>query len=99
MVGIVAGRNRNLPVSRREFDSVIDQVPKNLLQSRRVRAHVHSLRAEVERTSQMFPIDFWLTDFERVLQQGMRINYFKVELHFAAIDPRQIQQVVDESRF
>jgi hypothetical protein len=46
----------------------------------------------------MFPIDFWLTDFERVLQQRMRINHFKVELNFPAIDPRQVKQVIDQSR-
>jgi hypothetical protein len=47
----------------------------------------------------MFSIDFRLTDFEGVLQQRVRIDDFKVELHLAAIDTRQIQQVVDESRF
>ena len=47
----------------------------------------------------MFPIDFRLVDFEGVLQQRIRIDNFKSELHLAAIDPRQIQQVVDQSRF
>src|SRR3954453_21560101 len=87
-IRIVGGRNRDLPVRRRELHRVVDQIPKDLLQSRRVCTHMNSFRTEIEGGPQMFSIDFGPTDFEGVLQQGMRINDFEVELHLAAIDTR-----------
>ena len=46
----------------------------------------------------MLAIDFRLTDLQRILQQSMRINDFKIELHLAFANARQIEQIINEPR-
>src|SRR3954471_2353532 len=58
--GIVTCRDGNLSVLRSKFHRIIYEVPKNLLQSRRVCAHVHFLRAREQRMRQVLSIDFGL---------------------------------------
>jgi len=44
------------------------------------------LCAEIEGTPQMLSINFRLTNLERILQQGMSVNHFKIKLYFPSID-------------
>src|SRR5206468_1109602 len=97
-VGIVARGNGNLPLARCKFHRVIYQVPKNLLQSRRICSHMDFSCAEVKGTRQMLAIDFRLTNLDGSLQETMRVNDLKIELHLALIDARQIKQVIDQPR-
>src|SRR5436190_14601724 len=67
-IGIISGGNDDLPVWRGKLHRIVYQVPKDLLQSCGVRPHMHLLCAKVERTCQMFAIDFRLADLQRILQ-------------------------------
>src|SRR4029077_10653686 len=66
--GIIAGGNYDSPIRLRKLYRVIYQVPKDLLQSRRVCSHMHLACAKVERTCQMLAIDFRLANLQRILQ-------------------------------
>ncbi len=85
-IGIVARGNGNLSLLRCEFHGVIYQVPKDLLQPRRVYLQMNFPCAEIEGTRQMFSIDFRLANLQCILQQGMSVNDFKIELHLTPID-------------
>src|SRR3984893_10822664 len=85
-LGSVAGRNGNLPIAGCELHRVIDQVPKDLLESRRIRSQMDFPCAEIEGTPQMLSINFRLTNLEGILQQGMSVDDFKIKLYFPSID-------------
>src|SRR5439155_13940075 len=86
--GIVARGNGNLPLPRCKLHRVIYQIPKDLLEPRRVRSKMDILCAKAELTRQIFSIDFRMTNLEGTLQQRVRVNDFKIELHLALINAR-----------
>ena len=43
----------------------------------------------------MLLIDIGLTNLESVPQEPMSVDDFKIELHLACADPRQIEQVIN----
>src|SRR5215469_3270191 len=88
----------DLTAARRKLHCVIYQVPKDLLQPRRIRSKMDFSRTEIERTHQMFSVDFRLTNLESILQYRLGINDFKIELKFASIYASQIKQIVDKPR-
>src|SRR5207247_6483080 len=85
-LGSVARRNGNLPIAGCELHRVIHQVPKALLESRRISSQMNFPCAEIEGTAQMLSINFRLTNLKRILQQGMSVNDFKIKLYFPSID-------------
>src|SRR5439155_15730278 len=87
-IGIVARGNKNLPFARRKLHCVIYQIPKDLLEPRRVRSQMDILCAKAEFTRQIFSIDFRMTNLKGTLQQRVRVNDFKIELHLAFINAR-----------
>src|SRR4029077_9409398 len=80
---IISASNRELAAVGRKFDGILDQVPKDLLKSRRVRAEMNLARAQLSPKVEFLLCDFRLTDFQRISQQGMSIDNLKAQLHFA----------------
>ena len=85
-VGIVAGRDMNLPIFGSKLDRIVDEVPKDLLQSSRIGAEMNLLRGEIEPKDKMFSLDLALINLKRVLQETMRIDNFEVKLDLALAD-------------
>ena len=98
IAGIIVGTNRNLPISGCKLNCVIYQVPKDLLEPRRVGSQINFLCGEIESRGEMFSIDFRLTNLQSILQQRMGINNLETELDLALVDTCQIEQIVDEPR-
>src|SRR5712691_1523359 len=93
---IITRGNTNLTAFRRKLNSVLDEVPKDLLKSRWVGLQMDFVRSEIEQKRQMFSIDIRLANLESILQERMSVNDFKIELHLAFANTRQIKQVIDK---
>ena len=99
LVGIVAGGNGNLPFLRCKLHCVINQIPKDLLQSCRIGSQMDILRGQVKPKGEMFSLDFALINFESISQQTVSVDDFEIELHLALADAGQIKKIVNEPRF
>src|SRR5436305_6848377 len=94
---IIARGNTNLPAFRCKLNSVLDEVPKYLLESRWIGLQMDFVGNEIEPKRQVFSIDIRLTNLESILQKRMRVNDFKIELHLAFATTRQIEQIINET--
>ena len=94
----VPGADLEAPALRGEFHRVLDQVPKDLLQARRIGFERNFLRGEIRLEGELLLVDICLANFERVPQERMGIDLFQAQLHFAFADPSQVEQVVDQAR-
>ncbi|MEO5721810.1 MAG: hypothetical protein ABIR71_10110, partial [Chthoniobacterales bacterium] len=98
-VQIVACDDGDLAFREREFDGVFNQVPDDLLDTRRVGSQVNSYRREFGSELEVFLLNVGVTNFERIAQERVRIHEFEIQLHLAFADPSEIEQVVDEPGF
>src|SRR6266487_121960 len=96
---IITRGNTNLTAFRCKLNSVLDEIPKDLLESRWVGLQMDFVGSEIEPKRQVFSIDIRLTNLESILQQRMGVNDFKIELDLASADTRKIKEIVDEPRF
>ena len=85
---IITRGNTNLPAFRCKLNSVLDEVPKDLLESRRVGLQIDFVGSEIEPKRQVLSIDIRLTNFESILQQRMSVNDFKIELNLTSANTR-----------
>jgi hypothetical protein len=83
ILAIVARGDGNLSAARSKFHCVFDEVPKDLLESRRVRSQMNFLGGAIEPKRQMLLLDVRLANFDGITQQAMCINDFEIELHLA----------------
>src|SRR2546423_390302 len=96
---VIARRNPDPAGLRSKFDRVVDQVPKNLLQTRRIGVEISFFGAEIDLKTETFAIDLALINFKGVLKKLMSIDDFEVKLHFPFADPGHVQQIVDQTGF
>ena len=82
-----------------KLDRVLDQVPKNLLQTRGIGLQKNFFGREVGSELEFLLIDIGMANFERVAQQSVRVDHFETELHFAFADSGQVEKIVDQACF
>src|SRR5438105_13912720 len=63
-VRIIASRDMNLPVFGGKLHRVVDQVPKDLLQSRRIGAELDLLRCQIQSEGLLLPDNFTLINLQ-----------------------------------
>ena len=85
---IISGTNTELPAIRRKFDRVLDQVPKNLLQTRRIGLEINVLGHKIGLDIEFFLFDLRMANLQRISQEGIGINDLEAELDLAFADPR-----------
>ena len=85
---IITRGNTNLTAFGCKLNSVLDEIPKDLLESRWVGLQMNFVGSEIEPKRQVFSIDIRLTNLESILQQRMSVNDFKIELDLASANTR-----------
>ena len=78
MASLVAARFDGDPPTRgREFDSVLDQIPKDLLEPAGIPVHQVPRGVELERELESFAVDLRLADSDRLLETQVHIDRFR----------------------
>ena len=91
--------NDDAAIRRGKFDRVLDQVPKDLLQACRIGIDVGLLCAQTKFHVLIFCFDFFAANFISALQDFMHARDLESELQFPFCDARDVEQVVDQTRF
>src|SRR5262245_25797763 len=94
---VVKSADRNLSALRGELHRVVDQVPKYLLKPDAISQDVIFLRLKVSREIHLLRSDGRMRSLERVFNDRMRVAVFQFEMKFAASNPSQVEQVVNQS--
>src|SRR5947209_901810 len=95
---IVVGCDFKHAVVRREFDRVLNQVPKNLLEPGRICPERDLRRVQLRFEGKFFLFNFGLANVQRVPQKNVRVNDFKTQLDFAFTNSGKVQEIVDQPR-
>src|SRR5205823_6419833 len=96
---VIPGPDLKPAAFRRELHGVLDQVPKYLLQTRRIGFQTDLVRGEIGLERKIFVVDVGLANLEGIAQECMSIHQFEAQLDFAFADSRQVEQIVDQARF
>src|SRR5205807_7798892 len=96
---VVPGLDLKPTAFRRELHGVLNQVPKYLLQSRRIGFQTNLVRGEIGLERKIFVVDVGLANLEGVAQEKMSVHQLEAQLDFALADPRQVEEIVDQARF
>ena len=89
----------NATVFRREFHTVLDEIPKNLLQARGITLHMGVDSAKPEFCLELLGCDIFGTNFVSALQNFVNAHDLEAQLQLALGDSGDIKQVVDQARF
>ncbi len=84
---------------RRELDRVLDEVPEDLAQPRRVGVDVLPGSRPISLHRDPFFIGLRAANVEDVVQRLAELDGLVLELDLAPGDPRQVQEIVDQPRF
>src|SRR4051794_1920007 len=82
-----------------ELDAILDQVPKDLLQTSWVRFDIRMLGAQIELNPELFGARFFTTNLECPLDDLVQGNRLQGELQFAFGDSSHVEQIIDQPRF
>src|SRR6266705_6238009 len=93
----IKGLNNNAAISWREFHAVLDQVPKDLLQPRRIAIDVALFGPETKFDVQLFRQNALAANFVGALQNFLHANHLQAQLKLALRDTSDVEQVIDQS--
>src|SRR5438105_11194623 len=92
----IGRRNRDLPVLGGNFDSVLKQVPNDLLELRRVAQNMMRTAAQVEMQFQIARLRFRAANFHYAVDNFVSIERPKSQLQFVFPDASDIQKTVEK---
>ena len=84
---------------RSELDCILDQIPKHLLQTRRITPDVGMTGLESPNDLELLLTRLRLRDAERMIDQSVNIGRGAVQFELAVHDSGQVEQVIDQERF
>lgn len=93
--GIISS-HRNASLIRRKFISIAQEVPKDLLEARRVSHDLVMRGVEMERKIELAFVELVTNDFEGVLDEIVGVGGCSIKLQLAARDAGEIKQIVDQ---
>src|SRR4051794_37074446 len=96
MIRVVVSRDLHPAMGRRELRRVLHEVPKHLLETRRIRPTMVFLRFVMPNDFDLLADKVPRTNAERVLEGGVNIDGVTVKLELAVGDSSQVEQIVDE---
>src|SRR6266446_10952665 len=91
----VARFDDDATLGRREFHAVLDEIPKELLQTGRISFDVRALGAESKFRLETLASDLFPTNFVGPLQDFVHANNLETQLQLASCDPRHVEQIVN----
>ena len=92
----VMGLQRDATALGGELGRVLEQVPKDLLEPRRIAAHEMLPRVQLD--DQFLPpgFDVGTADFDGVFHHGVQVNIRQLQLDFVVGDAAEVEEVVDQ---
>src|SRR5690349_4232868 len=94
---VVKRANRDVSALRCEFHRVVDQVPEHLLKPDTISQDVIVCCLELVRDVYLLCCYGRACGFERVFYYRVRIAIFQFEMKFAASNPGEVEQVINQS--
>src|SRR5207248_6117865 len=94
--GLVGARFDGNAPAHRKFDGVLDQIPKDLLETASIPVYKVPGGIELNCELEFFGVDIRLTDPDCPPETQMRISRFAMKLELAARHAREVEEVVDE---
>src|SRR4030095_12850753 len=95
----VDGFDRDAAFFRSEFHAVLDQVPKDLLQTRRIAFDVRIGGAKTKFHFEIFGSNVLAANFVSTVEDLVHANRLKAQLQFAFRDACDVEQIVNQVRF
>src|SRR5689334_19553710 len=87
-VQIIAGSNREIAGVRREFDRILNKVPKDLLKPSRVRLEIVFGGIQFSPKHKLLFLNFGVTEFQCISEEDMSVDNLEAQLNFAFADSR-----------
>ena len=95
----VGGFDRDAALFRSEFHAVLDQVPKDLLQTRGIAFDVRIGGAKTKFHFEIFGSNVLAANFVSTVEDLVHANRLKAQLQFAFRDACDVEQIVNQARF
>src|SRR5438270_7906318 len=99
VLGVVARADAELAAGRSKFDRILDDVPKDLLQSCGISPAMMFLGGEILLNLDLLFVQIAGRNSERVIERCVHIDGIVPQLEFAMGDAGEIEEVVDEESF